>query len=84
MLFSIDGQWAILILHFALCHRRSRLKKSMAAIEQQSGTDAHQERAPWEHKTTTSGLMFSKVVRLLVETVIRTSVHFGIYGVIAG
>ena len=35
----------------------------MAVIEQLSGTDAHRERAPWEHKTTTSGSMFNGVAK---------------------
>ena len=52
-------------LYFALCHHRSRQHKSMAEKDPQSRTDDHQERAPWEHKPTTPGLMFSGVVKVI-------------------
>ena len=45
----------------------------MAVIEQQSGTDAHQERAPWEHKTTTPGAMFSGVANSINHDKLQSS-----------
>ena len=50
----------------------------MAAIEQQSGTDAHQERAPWVHKTTTSGAMFSGFAKPINYDKLQTSTIIGI------
>ena len=37
----------------------------MAEKEPQSRTDDHPERAPWEHKPTTPGLIFSGVVTVI-------------------